>query len=66
MMKENRASSYLFGGNAPYVEELDNDTSWSVPVWIAPDTLPTAAGSRVRVDYEYARKRSELRFVSLP
>src|SRR6188768_1282361 len=34
MMKENRASSYLFGGNAPYVEELYEaylDNPGSVP-----------------------------------
>lgn len=58
----------LAGGGeiAPYVGEVDRETSWSVPVWIAPDTLPTAAGCAVRLDYEYGRKRSELRLASQP
>lgn len=51
---------------APYAPDVDPETSWSIPVWIAEEGLPVDAGSVVRIDYEYARKRTDVRLASVP
>jgi 2-oxoglutarate dehydrogenase E1 component len=68
MMQESRANSYLFGGNAPYVEELYEaylDNPGSVPdkwraYFDALQNVPATDGSTSR-DMAHARSSSRSR-----
>ena len=73
-MQENRANSYLFGGNAPYVEELYEaylDNPGSVPdnwraYFDALQNVPAADGTDARATWRTRRSSSRSRSAPRP